>query len=60
MILKISKDKQLVSWMDAIPKVHKYYDSSANKNIRTNDIRRVIAGERKTAGGFIWKEVKLD
>jgi hypothetical protein len=59
MILKINKEKQLVSWMESIPKKHKYRDYSGIE-IRTNDIRRVIAGERKTAGGFIWKEVKLD
>lgn len=62
MILKIKDingEKVLVSWMDNLPKKHQYFDSNAQKNIRVNDVKRCLSGDRKTAGGFVWKEISL-
>lgn len=60
MILKINKTtKQLVSWMDELPKTMEYVDGNTQKRLRTHDIRRVLKGELKTTGGYIWKEVTV-
>lgn len=62
MILKIKmvgEEPMLVSWMNELPKKHTYYDSNAGINVRTHDVKRCLSGERKTAAGFIWKEVTL-
>lgn len=57
--LKFDKEGNLLSWMEKLPKVNKYYDSNAQKYVKVGDVKRVLAGERKTAAGFIWKEVTL-
>lgn len=60
MILKINREtKALVSWMDELPKKMEYVDGTTGKRLRTHDIRRVIKGELKTTGGFIWKQVEI-
>lgn len=55
-ILKLNKQGMFVSWMKELPKRSKYIDGATSTVIRTNDIRRCIQGERKTAGGYQWIE----
>jgi hypothetical protein len=52
MIIQATREGVLVDSLTSLPK-SKYYNG-----IRTNDIRRVIKGERVTAGGFQWVEIK--
>lgn len=51
MILTFDKKGELVGMMKSLPKKNEYM------GIRTHDIRRAIAGDRKTAGNLQWKEV---